>query len=118
MGLFFNEASVPRKAAKTMVAQALQQDKLPVEAAMAQADETVQGAAKGAGVNTEAFIGAATVFIVLLIAAFIAAQIADSQTATESYMQNLAGLMQTLLTAWSAAVVGLIGGEAVGKVKS
>jgi hypothetical protein len=26
----------------------------------------------------------------------------------------LAGLLQTLLTAWSAAVVGLIGGEAVG----
>lgn len=62
------------------------------------------------------FIAAAVVFGVLLGLAFVTAQAADSDVdATVPQMQQFSELMQTLVAAWSAAVLGLIGGEAVGK---
>jgi membrane associated rhomboid family serine protease len=96
------------------VESALVSQPLADDEAKAEAAEAIKKAATEPGLNTEAFTGAGIVFVVLLIAAFVAAQLADQQTVDKTYMKDLAGLLQTLLTAWSAAVVGLIGGEAVG----
>jgi hypothetical protein len=62
-----------------------------------------------------AFIGAAALFVMLLGLALLTAWIADGQPDGVEQVRKLSELIQTLITAWSAAVLGLIGGEAVGK---
>ncbi len=63
------------------------------------------------------FVAAAAVFVILLVASIYIAQQADAQAAsvTTSQLKDLSKAVQTLLVAWSAAVIGLVAGEAVGK---
>ena len=81
------------------------------------AAKTKAAAAKGAGAvepNLKAFVAAGAVFLVLLIAAYVVAQAALTDGGDETAMDTLATAVRELLVAWSAAVLGLIGGEAVG----
>ena len=75
--------------------------------------------ADGTGLTPQwaTFAAAAVVFVILLVAAIYVAQQADAQaaTVTTSQLKDLSKDVQTLLVAWSAAVIGLIAGEAVGK---
>ncbi len=66
------------------------------------------------------FIAAAVVFLILLAATIYVAGQADAQPkeVTTSQLKDLSKILQTLLVAWSAAVVGLIAGAAVGKKTS
>lgn len=114
MGLFFKRELTPTDEVESAVAAAHAGPQLPPAAAEAAAKKTVSEIKKDAATNNKAFVAAAIVFIVLLVAAFVAAQMADGQTAEKTFTQALATLTQTLLTAWSAAVVGLVGGEAIG----
>lgn len=114
MGLFFRQGLAPTNRVETVLAEAYETGAMAAGEAKDAAKEVVKDLAQEPGANTNAFVGAAIVFLVLLVAAFVAAQLADAQTAEDTFTQALAGLTQTLLTAWSAAVVGLIGGEAIG----
>jgi hypothetical protein len=89
-------------------------DDAEATATATQVAEEVQTAKGPMKINLNAFTAAATVFLVLLVAAVVTASQADAQTAADTLMKDLARLIQTLLTGWSGAVLGLIGGEAVG----
>lgn len=120
MGIFFErqEALTPDHPAvrkvKLLVQAPAVQDEAQATATATQVAEEVQTAKGPLKINLNAFTAAATVFLVLLIAAVVTAGQADVQTAADSLMKDLARLIQTLLTGWSGAVLGLIGGEAVG----
>ena len=66
--------------------------------------------------NLPAFAAAAVVFMFLVVAAYLSASSADANTSTTAtQMRDLSKAITDLLVAWSGAVLGLIGGEAVGK---
>ncbi len=58
--------------------------------------------------------------MILLAASIYVASQADAQaaTVTSSQLKDLSKIVQTLLVAWSAAVIGIVAGEAVGKKSS
>ena len=115
MGLFFKRQDlVPTDNVEAMLTDAYQADAVNAATAGDTAKQKTADATKAPTFNANAFIGAAIVFLVLLVAAFVAASLADGQSASTTHLKDLASLTQTLLTAWSAAVLGLIGGEAVG----
>lgn len=120
MGIFFQrqELLTPEHPAvrrvKSIVKAPPIEDDAQATATATQAVQDVQAAKGPLKVNLQAFTAAATVFLVLLIAAVVTAGVADGQNAADTLMKDLARLIQTLLTGWSGAVLGLIGGEAVG----
>jgi hypothetical protein len=77
---------------------------------------SVRAATSALKPNVVAFGSAAAVFIFLVVAAYLTASAADSQTSTTAtQLKDLSNGLSELLVAWSGAVLGLIGGEAVGK---
>jgi hypothetical protein len=118
--MFFKSSSVePRVADAIEVAL-----KAPAEADHVSAKSKAKQAAAaavsaGTGLTPQwaTFTAAALVFVILLVASIYVAQQADAQaaTVTSSQLKDLSKVVQTLLVAWSAAVIGLIAGEAVGK---
>lgn len=114
MGLFFQRQTSSADEVEAALTAAYARPQIPTTEAAAEAKQKLDEIKREPTANIKAFVAAAAVFLVLLVAAFVAAQMADAQTAEKTFTQDLAGLTQTLLTAWSAAVLGLIGGEAVG----
>jgi hypothetical protein len=120
VGIFFErqDALTPDHPAVKRVKRVVQApavaDDAEATATATQVAEEVQTAKGPMKINLNAFTAAATVFLVLLVAAVVTASQADAQTAADTLMKDLARLIQTLLTGWSGAVLGLIGGEAVG----
>lgn len=115
MGVFFKQSSAGPDPVEAMFRDALTAPPLSSADAEAAA-KTKAAAAKGAGAvepNLAAFAAAAAVFVVLLVAAYLVAQASLTDGADETAMDTLATAVRELLIAWSAAVLGLIGGEAV-----
>lgn len=116
MGLFFRRQPTEADPVEDLVRDALRAPEMPAPQADAEA-RTRAAAAKGAAEKVEpnvpAFAAAGVVFLVLLVAAFVTAQGAVGDGAAETAMDSLAAAVRELLVAWSAAVLGLIGGEAV-----
>ena len=116
MGVFFKPTTAVQDPVEAMFRDVLTADALSPADAEAAA-KTKAAAAKGAGAvepNLTAFVAAGAVFLVLLIAAYVVAQAALTDGGDETAMDTLATAVRELLVAWSAAVLGLIGGEAVG----
>ena len=118
--MFFKTSSVEPKVADTIEAAL----KAPAEtdhvSARTRAKQAAAAAVSGGtGLTPQwaAFAAAAAVFVILLVASIYVASQADAQAAsvTSSQLKDLSKVVQTLLVAWSAAVIGLIAGEAVGK---
>ena len=116
MGVFFKPTRAAPDPLEAMFHDALTNDALSPADAEAEA-KTKAAAAKAAGAvepNLAAFVAAAAVFVVLLISAYLIAQASLTDGADETAMDTLATAIRELMVAWSAAVLGLIGGEAVG----
>lgn len=121
--MFFKSASVePRvvDAIEVALKAPAETDDASAKAKAKQAAAAVVSGGTGLAPQWATFIGAAIVFVILLAASIYVAQQADAQaaTVTSSQLKDLSKVVQTLLVAWSAAVIGLIAGEAVGKKSS
>jgi len=114
MGLFFKRELAPTDKVESALAAAFAEPQQAQDEAATTAKDVVKKIRTDPGADLNAFGAAGIVFLVLLVAAFVGAQLADAQIAEKTFTQSLASLTQTLLTAWSAAVLGLIGGEAIG----
>jgi hypothetical protein len=117
MGVFFKTVPTATDPVEDLFREALESPALPGPQADAEA-KTKAAAAKGAAapveINVRAFVAAGVVFLALLVAAYVTADAAIRDGAAETAMDTLTGAVRELLVAWSAAVLGLIGGEAVG----
>jgi hypothetical protein len=117
--MFFKEADPLEPRVRDVVRDALKepsQDDVAASQKAAQSAKEIVSAGRG-GLSPQLwpFVAAAAVFLVLLGASIYLASAADAQAAAETQLKDLSKSVQTLLVAWSAAVVGLVAGEAVGK---
>jgi hypothetical protein len=118
--MFFRSSSVEPRVADAIEAALKAPAETDHESARSKAKRAAGAAVSGGtGLAPQwaTFAAAAAVFVILLVASIYVAQQADAQTAsvTSSQLKDLSKVVQTLLVAWSAAVIGLIAGEAVGK---
>jgi hypothetical protein len=118
--MFFKADSMQSDVEEALERAILAPPETNAELAKAKAKAAAADAVKGGGgllPQWATFIAAAIVFLILLAAAIYTASLADAQpaTVTSSQLKDASATIQTLLVAWSAAVVGLIAGEAVGK---
>lgn len=75
----------------------------------------VQAADRRLKPKPASFVSAAAVFLALAALAFASAWAADAQSVPDAQLGQLSDTIRSLLAAWSGAVLGLVGGEAVGK---
>ena len=117
--MFFKAESVQPKVEEALVDAYMAPQETSTASAQAKAKEAAAEVGGPAGLDPQwaTFIAAAVVFVILLVATIYVAGQADAQSAdvTSSQFKDLSKTLQTLLVAWSAAVGGLVAGEAVGK---